>query len=150
MQSQLKWEAIIGKVLQGTPYEFVGVECLGGGKHSVLRIYIDKQGGITIDDIARVSRDISVVLDVEEPLKGPYTLEVSSPGLRRPLFIPAHFQAQLGQKVTIRTSVVQNNRQNYKGILQKANEDGVEIECEGETFSFRYADIEKAKVDPEI
>jgi len=91
-----------------------------------------------------------VVLDVEEPIKGLYTLEVSSPGLNRPLFTPAHFQAQEGQKVTLRTRTLQNNRQNYKGVLLKADEKGVELECEGQIYSFSYSDIDKAKVIPDI
>lgn len=150
MQSQQKWQVIIGKVLQGTPYEFVGAECIGGGKHTVLRVYVDKPGGINIDDITKISREVSVVLDVEEPIKGSYTLEVSSPGLQRPLFTPEHFQAQVGKKISLRTSALQNNRQNYKGLLQKADEHHVEIECEGQVYSFGYSDIDKGKVIPEI
>lgn len=147
---QQKWQPIISKVLKDTPYEFVGVECSGGGKHTVLRVYIDKPGGITIDDIAHISRELSVVLDVEEPIKGSYTLEVSSPGLQRPLFTPVHFQAQVGQKISLKTQFLQNNRQNFKGVLRQADEKGVVLECDGELFSFSYSDIDKAKVIPNI
>lgn len=150
MQSQLKWQSIIGKVLKGTPYEFVGAELSGGGKHAVLRVYVDKPGGITIDDIAHISREISVLLDVEEPIKGTYTLEVSSPGLQRPLFTPVHFQAQIGQKITLRTRSLQNNRQNYKGVLKEADANGLQLECDGQLLSFNYSDIDKAKVIPDI
>lgn len=150
MQSQQKWHAIVGKVLQGTPYEFVGAECSGGSKRTLLRIYIDKPGGITIDDIARVSRELSTVLDVEEPIMGAYTLEVSSPGLHRPLFTPAHFQQQVGQKIALKTVVMHNNRQNFKGVLQKADEETVVLSCEDQLFSFSYSDIDKAKVIPDI
>lgn len=150
MHSQEKWQTIIGKVLEGTAFEFVGVECSGGGKHTVLRVYVDKPGGITIDDISHISRELSVILDVEEPIKGPYTLEVSSPGLQRPLFTPAHFQVQVGQKITLRTRSLQNGRQNFKGVLCKADENGVELDCEGQLFSFSYSDIDKAKVLPDI
>lgn len=147
---QQKWQPIIGKVLKGTSYEFVGVECSGGGRHTVLRVYVDKPGGITIDEIAHISRELSVVLDVEEPIKGPYTLEVSSPGLQRPLFTPAHFQAQVGQKVSIKTQFLRNNRQSFKGVLRRADEKGVVLECDEELFSFSYSDIDKAKVIPNI
>lgn len=150
MHSQQKWQTIVGKVLEGTEFEFVGVEYSGGGKYAVLRVYIDKPGGITIDDISRISRELSLILDVEEPIKGAYTLEVSSPGLQRPLFTPAHFQVQVGQKITLKTRSLQNGRQNYKGVLAKADESGVELECEGQLFSFSYSDIDKAKVIPDI
>lgn len=150
MHSQQKWQAIVGKVLDGTAFEFVGAECSGGGKHTVLRIFVDKPGGITIDDIAHISRELSVILDIEEPIKGEYTLEVSSPGLQRPLFTPAQFQAQVGQKVSLRSRSMLNNRQNFKGVLSKADEEGVELECEGQVYSFSYTDIDKARVIPDI
>lgn len=153
MLSQQKWQKIVDKVLRGTPYEFVGVECSGGSKRTTLRIYIDKPGGITIEDIARVSRELSVVLDVEEPepiAQGMYTLEVSSPGLERPLFTAAHFQAQVGQKIALKSRIVRNNRQNFKGILRQADEEKIELDCGGQLFSFGYSDIDKAKVIPNI
>jgi ribosome maturation factor RimP len=152
MHQQNKWLDMISPILVGTPFELVGVECVGGGKHTVLRIYIDKPGGITIDDIANVSRQISVIFDVEEPISGHYTLEVSSPGLQRPLFTPAHFKAQVGQKITVKTSHALGNRQNFKGVLIKADDAGIDLELEEnqETISLQYSDIDKAKVIPDI
>lgn len=150
MRRQEKWQAIISPIIEDTPFELVGVECVGGGKHTVVRVYIDKPGGITIDDIVHLSRQISVVLDVEEPIKGPYTLEVSSPGLERPLFLPAHFMQQIGQKVFVKTSLLIGNRQNFRGILLNANENEIQLEVEKEVFSFTYEDIEKARVIPDI
>ncbi|MBS0289325.1 MAG: ribosome maturation factor RimP [Proteobacteria bacterium] len=150
MRSQDKWQALIGPVLIGTAFELVGVECVGGGKHTVVRIYIDKPGGITIDEIAQLSRQISVIFDVEEPIKGHYTLEVSSPGLERPLFNPSHFKQQLGQKVFVKTNFAIENRLNFKGILRVAHEQGIEIEIDEQMVSINYEDIVKAKVLPDI
>lgn len=150
MRRQEKWQAIIAPLLTDTPYELVGVECLGGGKHTVVRIYIDKPGGITLDEIVQLSRQISVVLDVEEPIQGHYTLEVSSPGLARPLFIPAHFKQQVGQKISLRTHFPLGNRQNFKGILQQATDEGIHLDVDGELIFFVYQDIDKAKVIPNI
>lgn len=150
MHQQTKWHDLIGPVLQGTPFELVGVECVGGGKHTVVRIYIDKPGGITLDDIVTLSRQISVIFDVEEPIKGHYTLEVSSPGLQRPLFMPAHFQNQVGQIIAVRTSHALGNRQNFKGTLVKADDDGIEMQVDEQSISFAYNDIDKAKVIPDI
>ncbi len=150
MRRQDKWQGIIGPILKDTPFELVGVECVGGGKHTIVRIFIDKQGGINIDEIAQLSRQISVVMDVEEPIKGHYTLEVSSPGLERPLFTPAHFKQQLGNTVFVRTSFPMENRQNFKGILRECNEQGIQVEVDAQLFSFNYEDIEKAKSVPDI
>lgn len=150
MHQQPKWHDLISPVLSGTPFELVGVECIGGGKHTVIRVYIDKSGGITIDDIVELSRQISVIFDVEEPISGHYTLEVSSPGLQRPLFTPAHFKAQVGQKIMVKTSHALGNRQNFKGVLIKADDDGIEINVDEELMSLTYNDIDKAKATPDI
>ncbi len=151
MRRQDKWQEIIQPILMDTPFELVGVECVGGGRHTVVRIFIDKQpGGITIDEIAQLSRQIGVVFDVNEPIKGNYTLEVSSPGLERPLFTAAHFAQQIGQKVFIKSSMMIENRQNFKGILLSSNENSVVVDVDGKEYSFHYDDIEKAKVLPDI
>ncbi|MBI2791228.1 MAG: ribosome maturation factor RimP [Gammaproteobacteria bacterium] len=150
MRRQEKWQSIIGPILVDTSFELVGVECVGGGKHTVVRIYIDKPGGINLDDIVHLSRQISVVLDVEEPIKGHYTLEVSSPGLERPLFTAAHFKQQIGQKVFVKTSLAVSNRQNFKGMLLDANEKEIQLDVDGQNFTFAYEDIDKAKVVPDI
>lgn len=151
MHRQEKWQALLAPILQNTPFELVGVECVGGGKHTVVRVFIDKiNGGITIDEIAHLSREMSMVLDVEEAVRGAYTLEVSSPGLERPLFLPAHFKQQIGQQVKVKVRHAINNRQNFKGILLHAGEEDIQLEVEGEKFTFLYEDMEKARVIPEI
>lgn len=150
MRQQDKWQQIINPILENTPYELVGVESAGGGKHALIRIYVDKPGGITIDDIVKLTRDINVVLEVEQPIKGLYTLEVSSPGIERPLFSPQHFKKHVGKKVTIKISHALDNRQNFKGVLQQANDEGIQLEENGQLFSFTYTEIDKAKVIPDI
>ena len=150
MRRQEKWQALLAPVIEDTPYELVGVESIGGGKHTVIRVYLDKPGGITIDDIAHVSHAISAVLDVQDIFKGAYTLEVSSPGLDRPLFSPIHFQQQIGQKISLKTQVPYENRHNFKGMLTKANDEGVELEVDGVIYSFQYTNIDKARVIPQL
>jgi len=147
MHKQEKWQAIIGPLVEA-PFELVGVECVGGGKHTTVRVYVDKPGGITIDEIAKLSREISVLLDVETPLHGEYTLEVSSPGLDRPLFKPEHFKRQVGQKISVKAhfAMGKGNRHNFKGILSKVTEEGIQLDVEGELVSFAFEDIDKAKV----
>jgi ribosome maturation factor RimP len=82
-------------------HELVGVEVIQQGLDSLLRIYIDNEAGITVEDCARVSRQVSGVLDVADPISGHYTLEVSSPGLDRPLFTAAHYDQFVGYQVSI-------------------------------------------------
>ena len=149
MQKQDKWRAIIDPVIAGTPFELVGVECVGGGKHMVVRVYIDKVGGITIEEITDLSKQISVIFDVEDPINGLYTLEVSSPGLDRPLLQPEHFQHQIGKVVSLKArpqETLEGNRHNFKGTLLSADDKEVKIDVEGQIFTFAYDDIERAKV----
>jgi ribosome maturation factor RimP len=150
MRKQEQWHTLLAPTLQDTPYELVGVECVGQNRHTVVRIFIDKPGGITIADIVKLTRELSVVFDVEEPIRGPYTLEISSPGLDRRLFLPAHFASQIGQKLSVKTSLPLNDRQNFRGVLRKATETGIELEVETELFSFTYDEIDRAKVIPDI
>ena len=87
---------LLESVVSGMGYEFVGYELHGRGSGKVLRVYIDKKGGVMLDDCSRVSYQISAILDVEDPIQGHYSLEVSSPGLNRPLFTLEHYQQQIG------------------------------------------------------
>ena len=87
---------LIEPVIKAMGYHLWGIEYLGQGKHSVLRVYLDKAGGVNIEDCALASRQISSLLDVEDPIKSEYTLEVSSPGLDRMLFSLEQFQEYAG------------------------------------------------------
>lgn len=150
MRQQQKWQEIVRPILDNTPYELVGVECTSGGRHTIVRVFLDKPGGITLDEIVSLTKSLNVLLDVEAPIQGRYTLEVSSPGVNRPLFMPSHFMAQIGQQVALKVSPARDGRQNFKGVLKKASEEAVECEVEGESFSFDYSEIEKAKLIVDI
>ena len=117
----------------GLGYELVGVELQGQGVRSLLRLYIDRPEGVTLEDCERVSRQVSGVLDVEDPIRGAYTLEVSSPGLERPLFTPAHFDRFAGERVKVKLDVPVEGRRSVTGVLRAMREgcvvvleDGVE------------------------
>lgn len=117
----------------GLGYEFVGVELQGRGGRSLLRLYIDRSEGVTVDDCERVSRQVSGVLDVEDPIRGAYTLEVSSPGLERPLFTPEHFERFAGERVKVKLDIPVEGRRSITGVLRAMREgcvvvleDGVE------------------------
>lgn len=130
-------------------YEIVTVEMSGRGDTSILRVYIDGPQGINVDDCARVSDQVSAILDVEDPIPGHYTLEISSPGFDRPLRTVAHFEAVMGQKVKIRTSVPISGRRGFRGTLTGVTPETVSLEVDGELYELPVEDIFKARLVPE-
>ena len=131
-------------------YELVGIEYLVQGGNNVLRVYIDKDGGVTLDDCQKVSRQVSGVLDVEDPIHDRYALEVSSPGLDRPLFTREHFARYTGHSVQIRLDKPLDGRRNFKGIIQGMQDEAVLLEVDGTQFVLPLQAIEKAKLVPDI
>ena len=139
--------ALFEPVVESMGYELVGVEFHGGEHHGVLRVYIDKEDGITVDDCASVSRQVSAVLDVEDPIVIAYDLEVSSPGINRPLFKAGDYQKYAGQKAKIKLAVAQDGRKNFSGELQGINDkEHVLIEVDNEIFELPLHDIAKANL----
>ncbi len=126
--------------------ELWGIEHIGQGKHSVLRIYIEKEQGVTIDDCAQVSRQISALLDVEDPIPGEYTLEVSSPGLDRPLFCLQQYEQFAGNEVELRMRTPLDGRRKFKGRILKVEGGNICLEVDGEEFELPHSDIEKTNV----
>ncbi|MCF6231078.1 MAG: ribosome maturation factor RimP, partial [Gammaproteobacteria bacterium] len=108
---------IITPVVEALGYELVGIEYISQGKHSVLRLYIDSEKGIVVDDCAEISHQVSGVLDVEDPIRGVYHLEVSSPGLDRPLFNEEHYERFTGHQVKIQLTAPLNGRRKFQGVL---------------------------------
>jgi ribosome maturation factor RimP len=96
-----KIEVLIQPVIEDMGYELVGIEYVASGKHSILRVYIDSEQGIGLSDCETVSRQLSSIFDVEDPITMPYNLEVSSPGIERPLFHIKHYQRFLGNDITL-------------------------------------------------
>lgn len=127
--------------------ELWGVEYLSQGRHSVLRVYIDREeGGVTLDDCERVSRQVSAILDVEDPIAGEYTLEVSSPGLDRPLFEAAHYLRFTGHEVRLQLRTPLEGRRRLKGVIRAVSDDVLSLEFEGETIEFPLTQIERARL----
>ncbi len=145
-----KLDALIAPVVEGLGYELVGIEYLPQGKHSLLRIYIDQEEGITLDDCEKVSRQISAVLDVEDPLSGHYNLEISSPGLERPLFVEEHYLRFAGSRVFVRTSFPLDGRRKFEGILKGVDGEDVVVEIGEEIFRLPLVQIDKAHLVPEF
>ncbi len=144
-----KVKALIEPVVTAMGYELVGVEYITQ-RRPTLRVYIDVPGGIQVSDCQRVSEQIGALLDVEDPIPGAYDLEVSSPGLDRPLFTPAHFERFAGHRVRIRMRVPIGGRRRFTGTLLGIQGDVVRLREGGEEFALPLADIEKANVVPEF
>ena len=131
-------------------YQLIGIEYIRAGKHSTLRVYIDHQVGIFVEDCAAASRQVSAILDVEDPITNEYTLEVSSPGLERPLFSASQYAEFIGSEVKVQLRMPIQNRRRWKGII--ASVEG-EIICVnvGETQErFALSNIQKANIVPKF
>ena len=143
--------AMFEPVVESMGYELVGVEFQRNGAHGTLRVYIDHEHGVNLDDCAAISHQISGILDVEEPIGQAYDLEISSPGIDRPLFKRDDYERFNGQQAKIRLAVARDGRRNYRGRLRGLNDGGdVVIEVDGETFELPFADIARANLVGEI
>ncbi|MCP4460912.1 MAG: ribosome maturation factor RimP, partial [Cytophagales bacterium] len=125
-------------------------EFVQAGKHSTLRIYIDHENGVNVDDCAIVSRQISAIMDVEDPITNEYNLEVSSPGVDRPLFTQLHFTSAIGEEVRVRTKLPQDGRRNFKGDLTSVESDMLTLRIDGEDHLIMLSNVEKANIIAKI
>ncbi len=128
-------------------FELVDIEYITGGG-GVVRLYIDHADGITVDDCGLVSQQVSGLLDVEDPVPGAYSLEVSSPGLKRPLRKHAHYEAQLGRNVRVELGTALDGRRRFKGELTAVNEDNIVVLVDGESYSLPLAQVHRARLAP--
>lgn len=132
-------------------YDFVGMEVHSQPGGSLLRVYIDSGDGITVDDCQKVSHQVSGVLEVEDPISGKYTLEISSPGLDRPLFTEEHFRQFAGNDVKIRVGFPVEGRRKFTGTLQGVDDDHqVIVQIDEQEFHLQLANIEQARLVPDI
>jgi ribosome maturation factor RimP len=145
-----KLSDIVTPVVESLGYELVLLEFAGATRHGTLRLFIDSPGGITVSDCERVSREIAAVLDVEDPIATPYQLEVSSPGLDRPLVTPAHFQRFIGETVKVQLWAARDNRRRYVGVLVAADEQGIELTLPEGRVQLPYENIERARLVPDF
>ncbi|KAA0446048.1 MAG: ribosome maturation factor RimP [Candidatus Thioglobus sp.] len=132
-----KIENLIRPVIEDMDYELLGIEYVASGKHSVLRIYIDSDKGIGVDDCERVSRQLSSILDVEEPITMAYNLEVSSPGVERPLFHLQHYRRFLGNEIKLRLLRPVDGQRKYSGTIGSVSEQDNSIELMSATGKHR-------------
>ncbi|MDY6215232.1 ribosome maturation factor RimP [Actinobacillus porcinus] len=130
--------------------ELWGIECQRAGRFMTVRLFIDKEGGVGIEDCADVSRQVSAILDVEDPITDKYNLEVSSPGLDRPLFTLPQFERFVGQDISIHLRIPVADRRKWQGKLEKVDNDMITLVVEGQEQVFVFGNIQKANVVPKF
>ncbi len=138
--------SVIEPVVESLGFELVGVEYLVQGGDGLLRVYIDSENGIDVEDCRRVSHQLSGVLDVEDVIKGHYSLEISSPGLDRPLFSVAHFERFIGAEVKLRLDAHQDGRRNFRGEIVGVEDGDVVLRIDGEEVCVPFIAIDRANL----
>lgn len=146
MEKSEQLDAMLRPVVESLGFDLWGLEYHSGSMPVLLRLYIDHADGITVDDCGEVSEQVSAVLDVEEPIQGEYTLEVSSPGIERPLFTAEQYRHYLGNDVKVRLAWPEHGRRNYRGRLLSVSDRGIEVEVEGEVFALPFGAIARARL----
>lgn len=149
-QQSREVDTLVEESLAGLGYELLLLELKRARAKWIVRVYIDSPNGVTLDDCTKVSSYLSDILDAKDPIPGPYVLEVSSPGLNRPLRRPEHFRRYLGQSVQLTTSRRIGGRRRFKGILKSC--DGSDDDAkllllvDGNECVIRLAEVEKANL----
>ena len=138
--------ALLEPLLTRLGYELVELDYAPGHGRSLLRLYIDAQAGVGLDDCERVSREVSSLLDVEDPIPSAYTLEVSSPGFDRLLRTRAHFGRFVGSRVFVELREPRAGRRRYTGMLLTVDEGGIALEVDRERVAMRFAEIGEARL----
>ncbi|QQR80280.1 MAG: ribosome maturation factor RimP [Deltaproteobacteria bacterium] len=141
-----KIQTLVEPVLKEIGCEWVEGKIVFEHGRRILRLLVDKEGGVTVGDCEKVSREVGVLLDVEGAVDDRYVLEVSSPGINRPLVKEADYQKFLGKMASIKTREPIDGRRNYKGVLQKLENSEVEILIDGKIYRVPLALVEKAKL----
>ena len=146
MSNQQKLIDIVSPAVEALGFEFVGLEYKPAGKHSLLRIFIDSEQGINVDDCAEVSHQVSAVMDIEDPIHTEYRLEVSSPGADRPLFTLPHYQQFIGNEVSLKLVASVDGRRKFKGVIAAVEQETITIKVDGTGFNFKLHQIEQANL----
>ncbi len=143
-------QALLEPTVEAMGFDLWGVEFNSSGKHAQVRVFIERESGIDVDDCARVSHQISGVLDVEDPISGNYRLEVSSPGMDRPLYTQAQYEEFLGALVRVRLKYPFEGRRKFEGRLVEVADDEVSVALGEEVFILPWEQIDRGNVVPEF
>ena len=147
---QTQLTELLAPVVESLGCELWGIDYHAQGKLSVLRLYIDKAGGVQMEDCERVSRQVSSVMDVEDPISSEYTLEVSSPGMDRSFYKLEQYKDYVGSQIQVRLRIAFDGRKKFSGLLKGIENDEIIIEADGEEYLLPFELIDKANVVPSI
>ena len=139
-----KLQEMLQGVVEDLGCELWGIECQRAGRFMTVRLFIDKEGGVGVDDCADVSRQVSAILDVEDPIADKYNLEVSSPGLDRPLFTLEQFQRYVGEDIAVHLRIPVLDRRKWQGKLEKIENDMLTLVVDGQEQILIFGNIQKA------
>lgn len=131
---------------QGTGVEIVTLEIVGAKKSPTVRVYIDTDHGVSFDELSSAQSWINDVMDELDPFPGAYMLEVSSPGIDRPLRTSEHFERFIGERCVVKTISPIDGRSNFSGTIASVHDSAVTIDCDGESFDIAVADMKKANL----
>ena len=137
-------ESLFDPIVTGLGYQLWGIEYRSSQKHALIKIFIDHEDGVTLDHCSEVSHQVSAVLDLEDPIAVPYTLEVSSPGVERPLLKLEHYKRYIGSQIKVRLTWALEGRKNFKGELIKIESDDITILADDVEVSFSIDVIKRA------
>lgn len=145
-----KLTQMLEPAVEACGFELVGLEFVRAGQHSTLRVYIDHENGISVENCADVSHQVSAVLDVEDPIGTEYNLELSSPGMERPLFKAAHYQQFIGHKVKFVSRMPVGNRRKWSGEIVSVEGDMLTFLVDEKNITFALSNIQKANLVPDF
>jgi ribosome maturation factor RimP len=150
MVDKVSLTQLIKPAVEAAGMEFWGIEFIPG-RRSMLRIYIDHADGVDVEDCALVSHQVAGVMDVHDPIKAAYRLEVSSPGWDRPLFTAEQYPRFVGETIKLRLMIPNNGRRNFIGKLLSTDAESISLELDdGSTVQLRFSHIEKANIAPDV
>lgn len=149
MQTIEKLRVLLEPSIESLGYELLHLE-FAGANSGILRLYIDAPGGIEIDDCESVSRQVSLIMDVEDPLQTAYNLEVSSPGMDRPLVKPEHFRRFQEEQVRVVMHTHVLGRRRFTGHVVEVDDEQIVLEADGESYALPYDQMESARLQPDF
>ncbi len=141
-----KLQALLSPTVEALGFELWGLEHLTQGKHSLLRLYIESEAGVQVDDCAKVSAQVGALLDVEEPISGEYVLEVSSPGLDRRLFRLDQYPSYVGEELEVRLRTPFEGRRKFKGVLRGVEGEDIVLLVDDHEYLLPFGDVDRAQL----
>ena len=151
MTIEEKLENALRPTVESMGFDWWGMEYLPAGRHTLLRVFIEKPDGtVNSDETYEVCKQVSAILDVEDIISSEFRLEVSSPGMDRLLFTPEQFKQYKGEEVQVRSSMPVLGRKRFKGQMVTVTDQGIEVEVDGELYEIDFDFIEKANLIPKF